>query len=202
MIVAVTGNTGGGKTTVARLFEEWGAIRIDADELGRDVWQKNRSLQEKIVEAFGPGVTGEDGLVERKQLGRFVFADRGRLATFDAIIQPVLRERIGALLDKAAASGGTWVLDAALLFEWGHADKVDRIVAVLADPGKRADRIAERDGIGRPNAESRVRVQQDEEAKAERADYVLRNDGTLEDLEAEARKIWNLILSNQEERDD
>ncbi len=197
MILAVTGNTGSGKSAVAALFEEWGAKRIDADEIGRAVWQDDPAMQNEIIDLFGDKVCAPDGNIDRKQLGQIVFSGEEKLRAFDRIVQPVLREQIARLLRDARQEGGEWVLDAALLFEWGHRDLVDRVIAVVCAPELRAERIAARDGISMECALDRVRSQEDEDEKARRADILIRNEGTLEELEVETRGVWHTLLSEK-----
>ena len=195
MIVGVTGNTGGGKTTVAELFVRWGkGRRIDADRIGREVWEKDRAVRERIAAALGPGVIGPEGEVDRFLLGRIVFGDREKMGVFDRIVQPLLRERIAAAIDGARAEGGAFaVLDAALLFEWGFEEKVDRTVAVIARPDIRARRVAERHGIELDEAIRRVESQEKESGKAARADFVIDNNGDRKELEWKARRVWDAI---------
>lgn len=175
---------------------------IDADEVGRSVWQEDPEMQARIVDLFGDEVRAPDGKVDRKKLGKVVFSRPENLDAFDRIVQPILSERIARLLRDARREGGTWVLDAALLFEWGHRDLVDTVVAVVCAPDIRAARIARRDGIPHGSALDRIRSQEDEEAKARAADIVVRNEGTRDDLEEKSRGVWNTLLSEKGGRHD
>ena len=191
MIVAITGVTGSGKSTVARLFEEWGGERIDADAIGREVWEKDGAVRERITAVLGPEILDADGEVDRARLGAFVFGDRDAHDAFDRVVQPILKERIEKELDRASeADERIWILDAALLFEWGVEDKVDRIVAVTAPEELRAARIARRHGLSPADARNRVKSQTSESRKAERSDYVIENDATKDALEKRARAVW------------
>jgi len=195
VIVAVTGNTGSGKSTVAALFEGWGGRRVDADRIGKEVWREDRALQEKIAGALGPGVTTPGGAVDTKLLGKAVFGDPEKLRLFDAIVQPVLRARIAAELEKARTeAGAVTVLDAALLFEWGLEGSVDYVVVVVAGEEERARRISERHGLTRDEALRRVRSQRSEAEKARRADYVIENNRSLAELEERAGEVWRAMV--------
>ncbi len=196
MIIAVTGNTGSGKSSLADLFVRWGGKRIDADRIGRDVWEKDRNIGERIVRELGPEITGPNGRVDRRLLGRAVFADPEKLAAFDRIVQPILRRRITRLLAEATEKNDTiWVLDAALLFEWELEESVDRVVVVAAGAEPRARRIAARHGISTAEARNRIERQTDEAEKIRRADHVVMNEGTREELEEKARVLWKKITS-------
>ncbi|MFH1681137.1 MAG: dephospho-CoA kinase [Candidatus Eisenbacteria bacterium] len=194
MIVAVTGNMGSGKTTVAGLFVRWGANRIDADRIGREVWETDPQTAGRIVEALGPSVRGADGSLNRRLLGEAVFGDPEKLRVFDSIVQPILIERIRAEIRKAKRERGTaWVLDAALLFEWGIEGEVDRVVTVTAPAKSRAERIARRHGLSLTEALRRIESQADEAGKARRSHFVIENGGSRADLEERARAVWSTI---------
>lgn len=196
MIIAVTGNTGSGKSSLTDLFVRWGGKRIDADRIGRDVWENDRDAGKRIARELGPEVLGPDGKVDRRLLGRAVFADPEELAAFDRIVQPVLKRRIARMLAEAAEENDTiWVLDAALLFEWEMEESVDRVVVVAAGAGLRARRIADRHGISAAEARNRIDRQTDEAEKIRRADHVVMNEGTREELEEKARALWKEITS-------
>ena len=196
MIVAVTGNTGSGKSVVADLFACWGARKIDADRMGREVWETDPEVRARIARVLGPSVLGPGGFPDRGLLAKAVFGDPAKLEAFDAIVQPILKEKVrSAIREARAEEGAVWVLDAALLFEWGIGRDVDRIVAVVSPSDTRAARIAERHGIPAEEAAARVRSQTDEREKARRAHFVIENTGTLDDLEARARAVWDAIRS-------
>lgn len=194
MIVAVTGNTGSGKTEVAKRFVRWGARLVDADRIGRAVWEEDPLVRSEIVRELGGEVVNAAGEIDRARLGAAVFGDPDKLARFDRIVQPRLRARMADEILRARAEPGTvWVIDAALLFEWGLEGQVDVVVAVTAPPELRAARIAFRHGLSEEESARRVAGQSEEEEKARRADRVIVNDGSLENLERKARALWDEI---------
>ncbi|MBN1825910.1 MAG: dephospho-CoA kinase [Candidatus Eisenbacteria bacterium] len=195
MIVAVTGNTGAGKTSVAELFALWGkGRRIDADRIGREVWEEDEAVRRRIAGALGPEVTGPDGEVDRFLLGRAVFGDGEKRLAFDRIVQPLLRERIIAEIEKARGGEERLVvLDAAFLFEWSLQERVDRIVTVIARQETRARRVAERHRVSLEEAIRRVESQESESSKAAKADFVIENNGDRSELEWKARRVWDAI---------
>ncbi|RPJ43416.1 MAG: dephospho-CoA kinase [Candidatus Latescibacterota bacterium] len=191
MIVAVTGNMGSGKSEVAALFAAWGARRIDADRIGRGVWQNDPAVRARIVSALGPETAGPDGELDRARLGRAVFGDAVKRGAFDSIVQPILKEKIREEIRRArGVPDAVWVLDAALLFEWGMEGEVDRIVFVAAPADLRAERIAARHRLGREEAVARVASQGGDEEKRRRSHHVIVNEGSHRDLEERARAAW------------
>jgi dephospho-CoA kinase len=197
LIVAVTGNTGSGKSTVAGLFALWGGRRIDADRIGKEVWQDDRELQEEIIGALGREIIGPRGSIDAKLLGHAVFGDAEKLRRFDQIVQPRLRARISRELEEAEQKPGViTVLDAALLFEWGLEERVDHVVVVVAREEERLRRVSERQGLSPAEALHRVRSQTSEEEKAKRADTVIENDGSLAELEERAARVWEAIVGS------
>ncbi|MFH1278361.1 MAG: dephospho-CoA kinase [Candidatus Eisenbacteria bacterium] len=194
MIVAVTGNTGSGKTEVAERFVRWGGRLIDADRIGRAVWEEDPLVRSEIVRELGADVVGADGEIDRARLGAAVFGDPRKLAAFDRIVQPRLRARMAdEILRARREPETTWVLDAALLFEWGLEGQVDLVVAVTAPEEIRAARIAGRHGLSAEESNRRVASQSREGEKARRADRVIVNDGSLRDLDKKARALWDEI---------
>jgi dephospho-CoA kinase len=199
VIAAVTGNMGSGKTSVAELFARWGAKRIDADRIGREVWETDAEVAARIVTALGPSVARPDGSLDRRLLGEAVFGDPEKLRLFDRIVQPILLRKIRTEIRKARGEPrAVYVLDAALLYEWGIEEEVDRVVAVIAPPETRAKRIARRHGISEEEALRRAACQMNEEEKARRSDFVIENDGTPADLEERAREVWRALQREAE----
>lgn len=195
--VGLTGGSGAGKTLVARLFGEWGALLIEADLIGREVVERGSRAWQALVDRFGGAILMPDGSIDRALLGRAVFTDPESRRALDSIVHPQLlerlRERIEESEERAGADGEILVVDAALLFEWEILDWFDRVVVVVASEERCVERLVG-EGLSEDVALGRIRAQLDPEAKAARADEVIRNDGTLEDLEAAARSVWQRLL--------
>jgi dephospho-CoA kinase len=195
--VGLTGGTGAGKTLVARLFRDWGALLIEADLIGREVVERGSSAWQALVDRFGEAILLPDGSIDRAMLGRAVFTDQESRRALDSIVHPHLlerlRQRIEESEERAGAERRILVVDAALLFEWEVLDWFDRIVVVVASEERCMERLVG-DGLAVEVALGRIRAQLDPEAKAARADEVIRNDGTLEELEAAAREVWKRLL--------
>ncbi len=204
--IGVTGLMASGKSTVARRFEERGAIRIDGDALGWETLQ-TPDVRARIAEAFGPEVLGAAGEVDRARLGARVFREPREMERLNSIVQPPLRERVLAEIaavesrrtaDAAGTAGAAGhpavvVLDAALISTWALESELDGVVEVsAAEP----IRIARLRGSGRATEEeaaARVRGQSLPPLGAAARIWRIENQGNEATLLAEVDKVWNEI---------
>jgi dephospho-CoA kinase len=194
LTVGLTGNIASGKSAVADVWARAGARIVDADELARRAVAPGTKGLERGIRRVGDGVLGTDGTLDRGALRDVVFADANARADLEAIVHPV----VAALrLDeeaKAAAEGERALVHVVpLLFEAGLADAFDMIVLVDASPEVRLARLVERRGLEAVVARRMIEAQTPSEQNRARADIVLRNTGTLEELETEAAEAWRAI---------
>jgi dephospho-CoA kinase len=194
LIVGLTGGIGAGKSTVARLLAQRGALVIDVDELGRRVLTPGGRAEAPVVAAFGPSVQAADGSIDRSALAKTVFGDADALARLTAISHPAINEELLADLKALPPSSGLVVLDMAILTEstLGQIEDPYRyrhVVTVEADPSRREERAVER-GSERDDVRRRMSHQADESTRRAVADYVITNDGTPEDLVAQVDRLW------------
>ena len=199
-VVGLIGDIGGGKSEVAGLFKERGAVVIDADAVGHELL-KDPGVLHQIVERFGPGVLvrtggGEPGLtpaIDRKALGAIVFNDSAARHALEAILHPRMRAWFRAIIERELAENGgegrLIVLDAAILLEAGWDDLCDRIVFVDAPREERMRRVQEQRGWSREALEARERAQWPADEKRVRADVVINNDSGLESLRRAVEQI-------------
>jgi dephospho-CoA kinase len=187
-VIGLTGNIGSGKSMVARILAELGADVIDADQVARDVLEGGSPELEAVVQRFGSNVLRDDGNVDRPALGRIVFADRGALGDLEAILYPATRGRIlGHLADSTADVA---VIEAIKLLDGPLVDHVNTVWVVTAPAEMRVERLLAQRGLSPEDARQRVDAQNPEDEKVRRADVVLRNDGSLEDLRARVLAAW------------
>ena len=191
MNVGLTGGLGSGKSTVAALFGEHGAVIIDADVVAREVVRAGTPGFAAVVARFGPDVVGRDGELDRAALARIVFADGAALDELNAIVHPLVGSR-SAELAAAVPPGAVVVHDIPLLAENGLADRFDTVVVVEADREIRLARLAER-GLTRAEAEARMAAQATDEKRRAIADEIVRNDGDLDSLARQVDRLWDRL---------
>ena len=194
MNVGLTGGLGSGKSTVAALLGEHGAVIIDADVVAREVVRAGTPGFAAVVARFGPDVVGRDGELDRAALARIVFADGAALDELNAIVHPLVGSR-SAELAAAVPPGAVVVHDIPLLAENGLADRFDTVVVVEADREIRLARLAER-GLTRAEAEARMAAQATDEQRRAIADEIVRNDGDLDSLARQIDRLWDRLLGS------
>lgn len=175
MIIGITGGTGCGKTTLLDLIREKGGLVLDCDAVYRELLATDKVLLQSISDRF-PGTVSE-GVLDRKKLGRIVFADRGALEDLNRLTHGAIAAEVKRRLETAPELAA---IDAIGLFEGGLAALCDTTVAVTAPEDVRVQRLMARDHISREYALSRIAAQHTEEWFRQRCDHVLRNDSTIE----------------------
>ena len=194
--IGLTGGIASGKSTVSGLFRAWGAFVADADLISRHALDPGTDCYERTVSAFGRHILLSDGTVDRKKVAGIVFSDTEALATLNGIIHPYVRETIRADSEKAFEEmpDRLIVWDVPLLFETGYERDVARTVVVTARQDIRIRRIVARDGSTKAAALRRIRSQMPDREKVRRADIVIRNNGSLEELEQRTREVFDELL--------
>lgn len=190
--VGLTGGIGAGKSEVSRLFVSYGAVLIDADRIAREVVEPGTPGLAAVVEAFGSGVLSADGTLDRPKLGGIVFSDPDKLAILNKIVHPLVGAR-SAALESAAGPDSVVIHDVPLLAENGLAPLYDLVVVVDAAPGTQLDRLVRLRGMTADEARARMAAQADRAQRLAVADIVIDNDGPLEALEPQARKVWERL---------
>lgn len=191
LLVGLTGGIGAGKSTFAALLAERGATVIDADRLGHEALAPGEPAWKAIVEQFGDEVLAAASMdIDRKVLGRMVFGDPAKLAVLNAITHPVILGKIADTLEELRSTDRIVVLDAALIVELGLADTLDLTIVVATDTDIRRARLMKDRGMTSQAVDERVAAQAKPEDVIAKADIVVANDGVLEDLVAEADRVW------------
>lgn len=190
-VIGVTGNIACGKTTVTRWLAELGVETIDADLVYHSLIAPGSPLVRAIIERFGEGVAAPDGGIDRRALGAIVFSDPAALADLDRLTHPAVIARIQELI--GASKAPVVAVDAVKLVESGLDRSCDEVWLVVCMPEQQIERLMQRNGFSREEAERRVRAQPDLEAKRSRSDVVIDNSGDLERTREQVLAAWDRI---------
>jgi dephospho-CoA kinase len=195
LLVGLTGGIGAGKSTFAALLAERGAQIIDADVFARDALKPGEEAWNAVVEQFGDEILAAGSMeVDRKRLAAIVFSDAKQRIALNAIVHPVVLRRIADSLDKLRSTDEIAVLDAALLVETGLDKDLDQVVVVTAPEATREARLVSGRGMSRRDVRARMAAQASEQELLAKADVVIRNQGGLEQLTAEADRVWERLV--------
>ncbi|MER5870135.1 dephospho-CoA kinase [Streptomyces sp. NPDC002044] len=197
--VGLTGGIGAGKSEVSRLLAGYGAVVVDADRIAREVVEPGTPGLDAVVAAFGESVLTADGTLDRPRLGSVVFADPEKLRTLNAIVHPLVGAR-SAELEAAAGADAIVVHDVPLLTENGLAPLYDLVVVVDASPQTQLSRLVALRAMAQEEARARMAAQATREQRLAVATLVIDNDGPLEALEPQVRKVWEELTARAAER--
>ncbi len=197
IVVGLTGGIASGKSTVARIFEELGARRIDADRLAREALERGAPGWEEAVCRFGRGILLADGRIDRKGLAARIFRDAEERRALEAIVHPRVREAVRRRLAEIARSPDAAIvlLEVPLLFETGMDRDCDRVIVVWLPENLQLERLAARDGLDREEAIRRIRAQMPLAEKCARADWVIDNSGTPAETRARVQEIYRRLAA-------
>jgi len=196
LLIGLTGNIAAGKSSVARRLAAWGATLVDADALAREAVAPGTPALRAIAARWEDRVLAADGSLDRAALRRIAFGDAAERAALDAIVHPEVGRLRAAAVAAAAARGDRLVVcDIPLLFEAGLTDTVEAIVLVDAPRDQRLARLLRDRHLAADEAVAMMDAQWPSERKRPRADWVIDNDGTLADLEARSRVVFDALMA-------
>lgn len=182
------------------MFEDWGAERIDADAITRELQQPGQPVFDAIVRRFGHQILQADGTLDRRALRELILADPKARSDLNAIVHPAVYEAIEALSAERSARDARrrtpdapLIIEIPLLFETGTAQRFDRIVLVHAPREVLLHRLMALRGLDPAAAERFLDIQADADAVRQQSDFLIENSGTLADLEAAARAVWQKL---------
>ena len=194
MIIAVTGGIGSGKSEFCKYLKELGAGVTVGDELGKRALTTDLRLLPDLRQKFGDRIFDDDGNLNRKALGDLVFSSPDSKKWLDARIFPEIYRLLWEDVITLQRTYQHVVVDAAMIFEWGIENDFDLVVVILAPPERIKQYLSHRDGFDEQQIESRFSSQIPPEEKARRANVIIHNDGTLDDLRTKAHDFWNNYL--------
>lgn len=197
IVVGVTGGICSGKSTVAAMFQRLGATVIDADQVAHEVVEPDRPLFEAVASTFGREVIGADGRIDRGRLGAIVFADPKARRRLEELLHPAIIKECERRIRLAEVSGATvCLIDAALLVESGWHIRCDAVVLVEASDAVRLDRLIRLRGLSLDHAMLRINAQMPQQEKCRHANYVIANDGPLEETGRQVQAVWGQLCAN------
>jgi dephospho-CoA kinase len=190
LLVGLTGGIGTGKSTVARMLEKRGAVVFDADVLARQAVAPGTPGFEEVVERFGPNVLAPGGGLDREALASIVFSDPAARSDLEGIVHPEVRRMFAEGCEEYRDSDRVVVFSAPLLVETGMHTAFDLLIVVSAPVATQIERLMRGRGMAERDVQARIAAQLPLEAKAEVADVLVDNEGTLEDLEGQVERVW------------
>lgn len=192
LVVGLTGGIGSGKSTVARMLAARGAVVIDADQLAREVVKPDTPVYADIVARFGTDVVAPDGTLDRQALARIVFADPAARRDLERITHPAIAARMAERMAELAGTDAVVVLDVPLLVESGRAD-VAGVIVVDCPEDVALARVVDQRGMDPDDVRRRMAAQASRAERLARADIVIDNSGSPEQLETEVDRVWAWI---------
>lgn len=195
ILIGLTGGIGSGKSTVAALLSELGAVVIDGDRIARELQQPGSVALQEIGERFA-GVIGADGSLDRARLASIVFADAAELADLNRIMLPKIHAEIERRIDEHRSSGDVVVLDLPLLTENPRTD-LDGTVVVDVPEDIAVQRLVSARGMSESDARARIARQASREERRKIANRVIENSGSAEDLRKAVGEVWSWMCSLQ-----
>jgi dephospho-CoA kinase len=192
--VGITGGIGSGKSTICNVWEREGAFVIYADELAKNIMTDDPAVVDAIMQAFGEEAYLVDGSLNRPWLAKQAFTEN-RVGELNAIVHPAVYRESDRLMKKAESEGYPMaVREAAILLQNGRPNDLDKVVLVLADDKDRLFRVTSRDGSSTEQVSSRMSAQPDYESYLPMADVVIRNNGSIADLEDAALTLFRQLV--------
>ncbi len=194
LLLGLTGGLGSGKSTVAGMLHDRGAVVLDADAFAREAVVGGSEGLRRVVQRFGSGIVGADGELDRAKLASIVFADPASLADLEAIVHPEVRRLMADGIQENLDTDRVVVLVNPLLIEMGTHRDCDVVVVVSVAPETQVARSVAR-GMAEDDVRARIAAQLPLEERSRAADVLLDNEGSLEDLEGEVDVLWRELMA-------
>jgi len=192
IVIGLTGGIGTGKSEVARIFQELGAVLINADQIGHQAYTLHSEIWQEVVKAFGEEILQPNGEIDRKKLGSIVFADPDQLTRLNQIMHPRMARMVAQQVQELREQGAdVVVVEAALLFEAGWDSLVGEVWSTESPEYLVIKRLQSRSGLSQEEAKKRIGSQMSGEERKSRSQVVVDNSGDLIELERVVRSIWD-----------
>ena len=194
--VGVTGGIGGGKSTVCKIFESLGVAVLYADDIAKEISNSNPEVKSAIVKLLGALAYDSDGTLNREFVATRIFSEKKLQHQLNVIVHPSVEKEIGRRIAEIEVKGNAIVIvEAALIYEAGLDKKLDVVVVVDADEKLRVERIGPRNGAMESDIRKRMKAQWNPKVKLKKADYIIHNNSTLQDLEEKVKFLHAIFQS-------
>jgi len=194
--VGITGGIGSGKSTVARIWESLGAEVVFADDLAKELMRTDPVLIQKLKDTFGKQTYNPDGSLNKPHLIKEAF-QKNRVKELNSIVHPTMRIEIQNLITQADKAGAElFAYEAAILLNNGRPDYLDLVVLVTSDRNSRLARVSERDSVNEEEVAARMGKQPDFATLTHLADYIINNNGTLDELREKSVNLYQELIGN------
>ena len=201
IVIGLTGGIGTGKSEVARIFRELGAVLINADQIGHQAYTPHSEIWQEVVKAFGEEILQPSSEIDRKKLGSIVFADPDQLTRLNQIMHPRMARMVAQQVKELGEQGAdVVVVEAALLFEAGWDSLVGEVWSTESPEDLVIKRLEARSGLSQEEAKKRIDSQMSAKERKSRSHVVVDNSGDLVDLERVVRSIWDRRVKAKVER--
>lgn len=195
IVIGLTGGIASGKSTVSTMLKEKGIRVVDADHIARIVVEVGEPAYNQIVEEFGIGILKEDTTINREKLGAIIFADEKKRQTLNSIVHPAVRkEMLKQIEEEKTKRANAVVLDIPLLFESKLTHMVDITLLVYVDQETQMKRLRMRNGYNEEEIKMRINSQLPLHEKRELSDYIIDNNGSIEETKKQLNMLLDQIL--------
>jgi dephospho-CoA kinase len=192
--LGVTGGIGSGKSLVCSLFASLGVPVLSADDIAKDIMRNDDGVRRELLRLLGDAAFNPDGSLDRRYIASRIFSDRSLQRKLNAAVHPRVENELDRRLAELEAGGArAAIVEAALIYEAGYDRSLDAVIVVDADKRERLRRIVVRDKASPSDVLKRMNAQWPAARKLAKADYVVRNDGSMEDLERNVRFLHTLF---------
>lgn len=191
MIVGITGNIGSGKSTVGKYIQSLGYLVLDSDQISRELYQRGTDCFARLVDTFGNSILDAEGTINRKKVSSIIFQDTSKKQMLEQIVHTAI---LDTLKERSVVSAKKIVFwEVPLLFEAGWDKEVDLVLYVSSDISTLIKRVQKRDALNESQIRERLAFQQNNISNLREQDFLIINDGSIEDLKIKVNQVLDKI---------
>ena len=194
--VGLTGGIGSGKSTASNYLNGLGAFVLDADNEAKKLLSTNDVVQHELIAEFGTDIINPSGEIEKKKLSRIAFQDVDHQRRLNSVVHPYIYDLIDTTYEKVLSDGkhNVFIIDAAMIYESGYDTHLDYVIVITAQLKNRMERALSRNTLTREEILKRMEFQWTEEEKVNMADFIIHNDGSTEELNANIKSLMKKLI--------